>query len=268
MIAVLGMVGLVSVLKVKPEAMGRSMLFRSMYWQGAWNMLVQEGPLGVGADNFGRHFMRYKPLECPEDVDDPHSWVMKIASEWGVLGLAGLVVVLIGFSRRLALGGDCRKSDAGKEGGRAEVFAEGAGGSSGGSVVLWAAGIGGVILAWWIWLCVGANSAYVVMTLGVLAFPWAIGALATAIEGTEEAKFLNDVPGPMLAGVCAGLIGFLVHSGIDLSLFRPGAATTFFAMMAIALAIRETSDRDGESSDVSRDTTDHGHGKARSEPRS
>jgi hypothetical protein len=91
------------------------------------------------------------------------------------------------------------------------------------------------------------------VTLVVLAFPWAIGALATAIEGTAEAKFLDDVPGPMLAGVCAGLIGFLVHSGIDLSLFRPGAATTFFAMMAIALALREASDQGGGAIDQSRD---------------
>jgi hypothetical protein len=47
----------------------------------------------------------------------------------------------------------------------------------------------------------------------------------------------------MLSAICAGLIGFLLHTGIDLAMFRPGAATTFFAMMAIALAVKDCAAR-------------------------
>ena len=43
----------------------------------------------------------------------------------------------------------------------------------------------------------------------------------------------------MLAALCAGMIGFLIHTGIDLAMFQGGAATTFFAMMAVALAVRD-----------------------------
>ncbi|HVP09640.1 MAG TPA: O-antigen ligase family protein, partial [Phycisphaerae bacterium] len=177
---VLGAVGLVAVLKSKPDSLGRSMLFRSMYWRGAWNMLVDQGPWGVGADNFGRYFTRYKPLECPEDVDDPHSWVMKAVSEWGVVGLAGLVLVLAGFSWRVAGVGDDRRGVGGDVHGQTGAARSGAGERPGGSIILWLAAIGGAILLWSVWLCLGANPAYVALTLCVLAFPWAAGFVAMA----------------------------------------------------------------------------------------
>ena len=72
------------------------MLFRSFYWQGAANLIRDQGLWGIGADNFGRYFTRYKDVECPEDVEDPHSWPVKALSEWGVLGLLALAVLVMG----------------------------------------------------------------------------------------------------------------------------------------------------------------------------
>ncbi|MEE8170961.1 MAG: O-antigen ligase family protein, partial [Phycisphaerae bacterium] len=69
----------------------RSMLFRWMYWRGATAMVADIGPWGVGANQFGAHFPRYKPVECPEEVQSPHSWIVRAGAEWGLLGLAGLV---------------------------------------------------------------------------------------------------------------------------------------------------------------------------------
>src|SRR5205085_807004 len=80
----------------------RSMNFRWMYWRGAAAMMREHGLWGVGASNFGRHFTHYKPVECPEDVQDPHSWIVRAATEWGWLGLIGMLTLWVGISVRLA----------------------------------------------------------------------------------------------------------------------------------------------------------------------
>ena len=54
----------------------------------------EHGLWGVGASNFGRHFTHYKPVECPEDVQDPHSWIVRAATEWGWLGLISPALML------------------------------------------------------------------------------------------------------------------------------------------------------------------------------
>jgi len=256
-------VALVGLLSQRPEVMGRSMLFRSLYWRGAWNMLVDRGLWGVGADNFGRLFTRYKPVECPEDVDDPHSWVMKMAVEWGVVGLAGLLALLVGVSWRLVQGGPRRRrkggtgaspeaadgnADARRPGGprRLPQAAQEAGRSPSpgagrpGSIVLWLAGLGSVAFMSWASILWGANPAYLCSVLVVAMLPWAVGFFVLSIEGGRSPVFSDDETGSTLCGIAAGLVGFLLHSGIDLALFSPGAATTFFALMAVALAIRGT----------------------------
>ncbi|MCZ6682072.1 MAG: hypothetical protein O7B26_02740, partial [Planctomycetota bacterium] len=69
----------------------------------------------------------------------------------------------------------------------------------------------------------------------------------SGIESSRALLLLDDDLGPVLIGLCAGAVGFLVHTSIDLAMFHPGSATTFFAILAIALAIRE-----GVSSDQPR----------------
>ena len=220
--ALVGTGAVVAVLQTSPHALGRSMLFRSMYWQGARAMFANEGPWGVGANNFGRLFTRYKSVRCPEEVDDPHSFVVKAATEWGVVGLAGVLLLFVGYSVRLS---------------REPVTSRPRDGTPG-SIILWTAGIGVFVFGWWLCLLAGANPAYVDLMIRVVIFPWVIGFIALSYEDRRTTALADDALGPMLACICAGLIGFLLHAGIDLTLFHPGAATTFFALMAIALAIR------------------------------
>ncbi len=256
--AALGAASLVMLLRTQPESLGRSMLFRSMYWQGAWRMMVDQGPWGVGADNFGRFFPRYKSVECPEDVDDPHSWVVKAACEHGVLGLAAVLLVFGGFSWRLARGGskseqavmarspivDCPPTDQGDGGGSPACagrydLGHARPASRGGSVVLWVGGLGAALLAWWLWLCAGTDVNYAVFTLGAVLLPWLAGFVAIALESRNETRFSDEGSPAAVGGICAGLVGFLAHAGIDLPLFYPGASVTFFALMAAAGALRE-----------------------------
>ncbi|MFH1418303.1 MAG: O-antigen ligase family protein [Planctomycetota bacterium] len=232
--ALVGTGAVVAVLHSSSHALGRSMLFRSLYWQGAGAMFANEGPWGVGANNFGRLFTRYKTVQCPEEVDDPHSFVVKVATEWGVVGLAGVLLLFVGYSVRLS---------------REPVMSKPRDGPSG-SIILWAAGIGVVVFGWWLCLLAGASPAYLVWTILVAIFPWVIGFIALSYEDRRTTAFADDAPGPMLACICGGLIGFLLHAGIDLTLFHPGAATTFFALMAVALAIRSHS-REGTPQPIS-----------------
>ncbi len=228
--ALVGAGTVAAVLHRSPDVLGRSMLFRSMYWQGAGAMLAGEGPWGVGANNFGRLFTRYKTVQCPEEIDDPHSFIVKAATEWGVVGLAGVLLLLLGYSVRLS---------------RTPVISKPRDGPSG-SIILWTGGIGVVVFGGWLCLLNGANPAYLVWTILIAIFPWVIGFISLSYEDRRTTAFANDAPGPMLACLCAGMIGFLLHAGIDLTLFHPGAGTTFFALMAITLAIR-SHNRTGET---------------------
>ncbi|HKQ47291.1 MAG TPA: O-antigen ligase family protein [Phycisphaerae bacterium] len=226
-------VALVATLQARPESLGRSMLFRSFYWQGASTLIRDQGLWGIGADNFGRYFSRYKAVECPEDVEDPHSWPVKALAEWGAVGLTGMFAVFLGVSLRLAKGEG--KPDRILLVGSHVVEAD----QAGGSIVLWTGAIGAIVFASWAALLAGSPQDFTILVLYLPAILWVISSITVSCESSASRFVANDVPGPMLTTLCAGMIGFLIHTGIDLAMFQGGAATTFFAIMAVALAVRD-----------------------------
>lgn len=215
-------IGLAAFLNARPEALGRSMLFRSFYWRGAWAMLLDRGAWGVGANNFGRLFTQYKSAACPEDVEDPHSWVVKSAVEWGILGLVGLLGLFLGAAWRRS-----------KPGG---ILTNGEG--SAGSIILWTGGIGAVVFAWWGCLISGTTTEYAALVLHIPAIVWVAAMIFVSLDGRRK-EFADDAPGAIVIPLCAGLIGFLLHTGVDLAMFNGGAATTFFAITAVVMATRQ-----------------------------
>lgn len=222
LLAVIGAAGIAGLLRARPEALGRSMLFRQLYWQGAWSMVQEQGPWGVGANNFGRWFTRYKPVDCPEEVQAPHSWIVRLAAEWGALGLMGMVFMFAGISRRLWRSPDPPAPHA----------------ERGGSIGLWALGIALVLAAGWAVILAGADSDFLMWTLLMAVPVWIVAFGVNSMESRRAGDLPDDGLGPILAGLCAGLLGFLLHTSIDLAMFTPAAATTFFAMMGVALAVR------------------------------
>lgn len=215
-------VALPNVLSKWPDALGRSMHFRHFYWQAARALVSDQGVLGIGADNFGRHFSRYKDVACPEDVEDPHSWVVKSAVEWGAIGLVGVLAAMAGVTWRLA-----RRDSIGM---RADE-------GPGGAIILWAGAIGAVALGVWAWILSPYGMPYVGLILHLPAIVWVFAFIAVAVERGSGRYFSDQTPGPMVAAMCGGLIGFLLHTGIDLAFFNGGVATTFFAMAATAVAL-------------------------------
>lgn len=232
--AVVGGASLFAMLRAEPGALGLSMRYRAMYWEGAKAMVDDVGVWGIGPDNFGRHFTRYKPVACPEEVDDPHNWLIKSFVEYGWLGAAGLLVLLIGGSLKLATVPSPSQGEGWAEGDPRAPRAQ--------SVVLNLAMVLALFAIEWCILIAGAPMDFTIVTLALGLAPFALFFVAGAIERADSTRF-DDVDMPLLAaGLGAGLVAFLAHAFIDLALFTPGAATLFFAIAAIALAARDGGD--------------------------
>lgn len=221
-------IGLVALLNVAPDALGRSMHFRWLYWKGAAHLLDAEGPWGVGANNFGRFFARYKPVECPEEVQDPHSWPVRLLTEWGVIGLVGGIALFVGVTvhlARLTRRPPAPTSDAN---------------GPPRSLVLWMAAVAAVSIGG-LWASLaGTDVGFIALALFLAATPLVIAGIALGFESASP-EIANRPLGAIGPALCAGLIGFLLHAGVDLALFWPGAAATFFSLMAVAVAHAELS---------------------------
>jgi hypothetical protein len=153
-------------------------------------------------------------------------------AEWGLVGLLGLLSVFVGVSLRLAKGDTVNTGALRTDPPPDET------GHEGGSIMLWTGGIGAIVFAGWAGILAESPQDYIALMLYLPAISWVLASIAAACESSESRVILDDPPGPMLAALCAGMIGFLIHTGIDLALFQGGAATTFFALLAVALAVR------------------------------
>ena len=213
----------VALLSRNPEALGRSILFRWLYWQGAFDMLRGEGWWGVGANNFGRFFTRYKPVICPEDVQDPHSWIVRALTEWGALGLVALLAAWMGWTVATARQwGASTPEDA-----KSERFR---------GIGAWAlvlsllTGVAWSIVSW-----SGAPGLWEQTVLIAVAC-WLASFLIVSMESRQDRQY-SMVACPVDAwALIAGLVAFLIHASIDLELFWAGPATLFMAMAAVAQA--------------------------------
>lgn len=235
-LAAVGASSLFAMLRAEPGLLGLSMRYRAMYWEGAKTMVDDVGVWGIGPDNFGRHFTRYKPVACPEEVDDPHNWLIKSFVEYGWLGTAGLLALLIGGSLKLTTVPSPSQGEGWGEGDPRAARTQ--------SVVLNLAVVLALFALAWYALIAGAPSDFTIVTLALGLAPFALFFVAGAIERADTTSFdESDMP-LLAAGLGAGLVAFLAHAFIDLALFTPGAATMFFAVAAIALAASGKSDGD------------------------
>ncbi|MBK8270552.1 MAG: O-antigen ligase family protein [Planctomycetes bacterium] len=282
-VALVAATAVIGLLRAKPDALGRSILFRYMYWQGACDMIADQGVLGVGANNFGRHFTRYKSVECPEEVESPHSWPMQFASEWGLIGLAGFLLLALGTSLRAAAaapGALPAHSEPDRAGpgpvvpepviapsqnarsAKATLFATTknranaetlnyatkpqSSASGPHSIILWIAAVFLAAFVPWIATLGESNVVFVALHVGVAALPWFVGMALVSLQSIKSPGIPETPVFAMAAAIAAGLVGFLIHTSIDLALFIGGPATTFFALAAILLAVRESRSAEGE----------------------
>ena len=74
---------------------GGSMLVRWQYWHASAKMYAAQPLTGIGPGNFGDFYTRYKPAAALESVADPHNFPLSILTQYGPLGLLGLLAMLL-----------------------------------------------------------------------------------------------------------------------------------------------------------------------------
>jgi len=236
---VVGATGLVAIGRARGGLPGASLNFRWQYWQVTGRIIQNHLWTGVGALNFDRAYLPHKPIICPEEIKDPHNFVLAIFSQWGVLGGAGAVMILIGASIVLARAWGQRTPDdetvpvephVAQIPSNAQITAK-----------WWLLAVLGGYLLLRVWLLRGlwshqAGAAALGFDLGLYGVLWGIAAVGTlwvAQQHTPDEPDLYRIP------VLAGMVAFLLHNAIDFSLFFPGTLTPFMAMGGLLLAGRQ-----------------------------
>lgn len=232
-----------------------SLNFRWQYWTASARMIADHWWSGIGRENFGREYLRYKSIESPEEISTPHNLLVQAACDWGVAGAAGLVLLLLGGSWMLARRVDLNAEVGASRSGLPPPGEDGADKSGLGPLqpIDWATPARWLILravplmAVWPVLREGwigiFDPGYVYYTTITVTSSWLIPLVATflALFPADPSAGPKDIK-PRLrvdwvtAGLTAGLCAFLLHDVINFALFVPGAATVFFAGVACIVA--------------------------------
>ena len=216
---------------------GSSLAFRWQYWSTAGRM-IQEHWAGVGSGHFGRNYLQYKPVTSPDEISNAHNLFVHAAAEWGIVGLAGLLAILVGVSIVLVrprLAEPAMKPDP--RAGRALSYAIG----------LTLAIVAARALAQF-----GTDPAFLIVTLALPTLIFPLTMVIGALESDRLDRF-EDAALPLGRWILgAGLVAFLLHNVISFSLFVPGAATPFFAVAAGAVALAASRSTDPPTATPSR----------------
>jgi hypothetical protein len=237
---------------------GWSLTFRWHYWKTAMTMITDHPWTGVGRENFGRHYLLYKPIEAVEEVATPHNLFVQATSEWGVFGLAAMLLMLLGGSRRAAetllfaaspqrLSKNFPRQETGHAG--PSTLLSPAPAPARLSSPLATEEPGGVSdhpspsdvsLPWrWMILLLGSltllrlpllgsdNPSFLYYASVTSGLTWACGfgcwAIAASRSSLDSIRF----------GIGIGLVTMLIGESINFALFVPASATTFFALLAL-----------------------------------
>ncbi|MCK4660683.1 MAG: O-antigen ligase family protein [Phycisphaerae bacterium] len=208
---------------------GTSLSFRWGYWTTSAELISEHRWTGVGRENFGDAYLKHKTIAEPEEISNPHNFLVGAAADWGVVGLVGVVAMAVGGSivvtRRM-------------------------------SGVTWGTTESKAALAvdgyWWLWMLLLGLSIFGVR-LGLLSVDdpsfllvetvlpglvW-LTVFAICVWGPDPWESAGRA-GWLRMGVVinCGLFAFLLQDTINFALIVPGAATTFFAMVGVAVAAR------------------------------
>lgn len=207
---------------------GDSLRFRWNYWQVTHEIIAQNLWSGTGLLNFDRAYLLYKPVEFPEEIKDPHNFVLSITAQCGILGLAGLLACSAGASWLIL-----RRASA--ESAVSDGLSESS--PAHGTTVAWVAGLIAafvVLRLWTLRAFMGQpeGAAYVLFDLGLYGLLWCVafaGLIWLARSGDHA-----DIPSYRPACI-AGVTAFILQNTIDHSMMYPGTMTPFAALLGLAL---------------------------------
>ncbi|MCH7814023.1 MAG: O-antigen ligase family protein [Planctomycetes bacterium] len=216
---------------------GASLDFRWQYWTASARLFADHYSTGVGRENFGRHYLQYKTITSPEEVANPHNFLVAAAADWGVVGLVGIVILLAGG---VTVATRFTPSAAGPADGNTKATRNAPPDETSTAVspLRWGLAIGGGVFITRLLLLGSTDPNYLLVATAVPAVVWALVFGITSLESNRLGRFESD-PLPGLAmGINCCLFAFLLQDTISFGLFVPGSATTFFALLAVPIALR------------------------------
>ena len=189
---------------------------RTEYWAAGLSMWQSSPILGVGPGNFKNHYMIHKSVAA-EETKHAHNDYVQVLAECGPLALAGYVLfwlaVVCGSSRRREAPALPPESPPLR-------------------YVLGAAGTLGVLIA-----------GYAGQLLNVFDEPFldgificALAALWWVVYRACSRSASRAAPGPLAFGLLLGLLGFALHTLVDLDLYVEGVGYTAFIVAGLAAA--------------------------------
>jgi len=213
---------------------GSSLAFRWNYWQVTTRIIGEHPWTGVGALNFDHAYMRLKPIDFPEEIRDPHNFVLSIVAQWGLPGLIGMTLAAVGAS--LSAARQWAQTPAGHA---AELLAPE---DARRALRRWIPVVSVAFVLLRVWLLHGllgtsSGQAAVFVDLVQYGLVWIAVFAAVATLATTPAG--RGGLGPRLVLLC-GLVAFLLHNTIDFSLFLPGPLTVFAGLAGSLLGYRSS----------------------------
>ncbi len=210
-----------------------SLQFRWNYWQVSQEIIADHVWTGTGAHNFDRAYMQHKPIEFPEEINDPHNFVVSVFAQWGVLGLAGLVAMMLGGSWTIFRGMGRRSVEGSVISATEDSPGANPQGISRGWVFLT---IPAFLLIRAVLVSVQVPSRVmlelVIFDLGLYGVIWT-AAYVLLVLPREESE--DEIAISWLLPLAVGVFAFLVHNTIGFSLFVPATLTPWAVMLGVLL---------------------------------
>jgi O-antigen ligase len=210
---------------------GNSMLVRWQYWRGATQMYTDHPVTGVGGGNFGSFYTHYKSPSALESVADPHNIILSIITQYGPLGLLGLLAV---FSLPL-----CRASSgqsdipSPKDKKPAPAYTKL-------TIPLLIVISAALLLVRPVLSPLPDTGSPEERYAGIIVLyiiPVIVFILGFLLFTTGRISIKDDYINIASAALFCACLGVLIHNLIDFAIFEPGVFTIFWAVMASIIAM-------------------------------
>jgi hypothetical protein len=203
----------------------RSLLFRWQYWTAAAPM-VRNSPLwGVGLNNFGDFYKRYKSPSSPEDVQDPHSFFVRLAAEAGIpatIAVATLILCMVQGAWRRRVHPAAADTPAASQG----IY---------GPLIL--GGCGAVAWLPLHFLAEAMNEYTLILNFLFFLLSWTVFAAVMTLFDALDDSATRIVS---LAGV-VGALAMLLYDQVNMALVTGPVAMLFWMMLAVGESSASTS---------------------------
>jgi O-antigen ligase len=198
---------------------GASLNFRWRYWAASWQLFKDHALMGVGWSNFGAHYLHDRLPIAAEEIQDPHNFLIRFATETGILGVVLAAAWTARFWWELTQYPQNQPETGDLAGGWTLIAAVG----------------GGLILSGGAIVDFTQSPAYYSLQI----FNRLILFLALSAGVWIAAMRADRRPAPWILFCIIIATGvFLIHNLIEFSLFEPGPEMLFALLAGSALGMR------------------------------